>query len=147
MQFVSNKLYLALNAALFIAYNGDEESPVAGSEIVEYCGLNKRALEPVLQKLSGAGLIVSTKGSKGGYHMPKPDKISLKDIAETFTSNITPKKHDFSGYHDVLIPAVQDGYKEWLKSLSGVTFAMLCADAREKGTLNKIKSPILNYAI
>lgn len=147
MQFLSNKLYLALNAALFIAYNGDEDSPVAGSEIVEYCGLNKRALEPVLQKLSGAGLVVSTKGSKGGYHMPKPEKVTLKNIVEAFTETLTPSKHDFAGYHDVLMPSIQTGYDAWRASLSKISFADLCQEAREKGTLNTIKAPILNFAI
>lgn len=147
MQFISNKVYLAMNAALFIAYNGDEDSPVAGSEIVEYCGLNKRALEPVLQKISGAGLVVSTKGAKGGYHMPSPDKVTLRDITEIFIENIIPEKHDFSGYNDVLSPSIQKSYEQWLSALESVTIEKLCKNAREQGTLNTIKAPVLNFAI
>lgn len=147
MQFLSNKLYLAMNAALFIAYNGNETNPVPGSEIVDYCGLNKRALEPVLQKLSGAGLIVSTKGSKGGYHMPKPEKTTLKDVAEIFIENLTPEKHDFAGYNAVLMPSIEGSYNKWLEYLSALTFAELCKKAKDEDTLNLIKPQVLNFAI
>ena len=147
MQIIPNKLYLAMNAALFIAYNGSENQPVSGSAIVEYCDLNKRALEPVLQKLSKADIIVSVKGAKGGYFMPNPEDVSLKDIVEAFIEDVIPKKHDFSGYTDILNDTLFHCHQDWIASLSAITFKRLCQDARSTGALNPINKPVLNFTI
>lgn len=147
MQLLPNKLYLAMNAAMFIAYNGTEEVPVAGSEIVEYSNLNKRALEPVLQKLSSAGLIISVKGAKGGYYMPTPESTSLRDIARAFISSVVPDKHEFSGYDVLIDVTLMQSHDRWLESLSDVTFKQLCQRARNSGQIPAHKAPVLNFAI
>lgn len=147
MQFTSNKLYLAVNAAMFIAYNGSEERPVPGSAIVDYCGLNKRALEPVLQRLSQANLVVSVKGARGGYYMPSPDAHSLADVAQAFIARIVPEKHEFVGYGDILDDILQESYYAWFDNLSDVTFQGLCRKAKASGDIPKFKPPVLNFSI
>jgi len=144
---IPNKLYLAMNAAMFIAYNGSEDVPVAGNEIVDYSNLNKRALEPVLQKLSGANIIVSVKGARGGYFMPTPDKTTLRGVAEAFITNVIPEKHEFLGYDELINSTLLECHQNWLNSLSKVTFAKLCENARSSGFLPEIKEPILNFSI
>ncbi len=147
MQFLPNKLYLAMSAALFIAYNGDEDAPVAGSAIVDYCNLNKRALEPVLQRLSSSGMVVSIKGAKGGYYMPNPEYTTLRDVAEAFVTQVSPDKHNIAGYGDILDEKLERCYEGWLDSLSDVTFKRLCTKARNSGEIPSIQTPVLNYSI
>ncbi len=147
MQMIPNKLYLAMNAAMFIAYNGSEDSPVPGNEIVDYSNLNKRALEPVLQKLSNAGIIVSIKGARGGYFMPSPDTVTLRDVAAAFIENVIPEKHEFLGYDELINTTLKDCHKKWLNSLSDMTFAKLCNDARSAGYVPEYKEPVLYFSI
>lgn len=147
MQFIQNKLYLAMNAAFFIAYNGREECPVPGSAIVEYSNLNKRALEPVLQKLSSAGLIVSIKGARGGYYMTRPEHTSLRDIAEIFIEQTVPQKHEFEGYGAILDTKIENSYTAWLNSLSDTAFSRLCLEAKKSGQISAVSTPVLNFSI
>ncbi len=147
MQMISNRVYLAMNAAFFIAYNGNDDLPVAGSAIVEYSNLNKRALEPVLQRLSGADIIVSVKGAKGGYYMAHPEKTTLRDVVEAFIEGIVPEKHEFLGYDIVLDEVLTEGYNTWLENLGQTTFKDLCTKARNSGKIPVQENPILNFAI
>ncbi|MGH1403705.1 MAG: RrF2 family transcriptional regulator [Alphaproteobacteria bacterium] len=147
MQFIQNKLYLAMNAAMFIAYNGSEEQPVPGSAIVDYSNMNKRALEPVLQRLSSAGLVVSIKGARGGYYMSRPEHTTLRDIAEAFIDRVVPEKHEFEGYDSILDEKLENFYDGWLDSLSDITFSRLCVKARNSGKISKFSAPVLNFSI
>ncbi len=147
MQFLPNKLYLAMNAAMFIAYNGDVDNPVSGGSIVDYCGLNKRALEPVLQRLSGAGIIISIKGAKGGYYMPSQDVVTLADIVKAFVERIVPDRPEFSGYNSLLDKELESSYSLWLENLSTTNFKQLCNRAHDAGGIEPITEPILNYDI
>lgn len=147
MQLLPNKLYLAMNAAMFIAYNGSEYAPVSGSSIVDYSNLNKRALEPVLQKLSSAGIIVSVKGARGGYYMPSPDEVTLKDIADAFITRIVPEQHEFLGYDEFVDMKLKQCHESWLDSLSDITFKRLCQKARNSGHIPKLESPVLHFSI
>lgn len=147
MQMIPNKLYLAMNAVMFIAYNGSEENPVPGNVIVEYSNLNKRALEPIMQKLSSAGIVVSIKGAKGGYYMSNPDETTFRDVAEAFIARVTPEKHDFAGYDEFIDKKLIQCYESWLDSLSDTTITKLCNKAKSTGTLVGTKEPVLNFSI
>ncbi len=147
MQIVPNKLYLAISAAFFIAYNANESQPVSGSAIIEYSGLNKRALEPVLQKLSNARLIISLKGAKGGYYMPDPGQTSLRDVADIFINAPTTEKMSFAGYDNILGQYLVDAHNQWLDSLAQQTFKKLCDQANKSGKLKLIREPVLNFTI
>ena len=80
MGFLPDRVVLAMKAAFYIAYNGRQDRPVTSAEIVEHFDLKERALEPVLQRLSNEGIIVSIKGPKGGYFVDDPVNTTLKDI-------------------------------------------------------------------
>jgi Rrf2 family cysteine metabolism transcriptional repressor len=50
-------------------------------EIAEAQGIPETFLTQILLKLKGAGLVLSTRGSAGGYRLARsPDEISLLDI-------------------------------------------------------------------
>lgn len=130
-----------MNAALFIAYNGSEDLPVSGGEIVEYCNLNKRALEPILQRLAAENIVISVKGSKGGYYMPQSEDITLRDVAEAFIRDVVPQKHEFSGYNEILDQKLELCFDGWLDSLSDISFKRLCHKAK---TISRI-SPTSDF--
>ena len=146
MQLLPNKLYLAMNTAFFIAYNGSEESPVPGSAIINYCGLNTRGLETILQKLAHAKLVTSIKGAKGGYYMPQPEKTTLRDIVKTFIKTPVPDKHDFAGYSAILNENLKTAHRQWLESLGTVTFKQLCLNAKD-AKLTLLKPSVLSFSI
>ncbi|MEJ0010742.1 MAG: Rrf2 family transcriptional regulator [Alphaproteobacteria bacterium] len=62
----SKKLFYAVEAVLFIAYNG-KTGPIAGSEVAAQQGLPARYLEPLMQKLVKAGILKGVRGPQGGY--------------------------------------------------------------------------------
>lgn len=126
MNLLPPRLYTAMNAALFIAYNGRKERPVSGTSIVEFCGLKERALEPVLQKLSNAGIIVSVKGARGGYYVADLDNVTLRDIVECFVSSPVPKDSEFGGFSQILEDRLVSSYSEWLEVLEETSLRHLC---------------------
>ena len=123
-----------------------KKTPLPGSAIVAYCDLNKRALEPVLQKLANAKLVTSIKGAKGGYYMPCPEKTTLRDIAETFIKTPVPEKHDFAGYNTILNESLETAHSQWLESLGKLTFKHLCLNAKD-AKLTLLKPSVLSFSI
>ncbi len=146
MQLLPNKLYLAMNASFFIAYNGNEETPISGAAIVEYFNLNKRALEPVLQRLSGAEVVISMKGARGGYYMPDPKNTTLRDIVNTFIETVTPDKFENTAYDNILNDGIALGYHAWLEKLDGITFQDLCDTAHDQD-IPLLEGSVLNFSI
>ena len=136
-----------MNAAMFIAYNGSKDDPVCGNEIVDYSNLNKRALEPVLQKLANAGIVVSIKGARGGYYMPRPEETSLKDVVKAFIECVVPEKHQFSGYDMLINKSLGKNYLLWLDGLADTSFKELCDDARDAGCIKQSEESVLYFSI
>lgn len=133
---------MAMRAAFYIAYNGREDRPVTSAEIVEHYGLGERALEPVLQRLSNAGIIVSIKGPKGGYYVSDPVDTSLKDVIECFfDSAIDREEHPHPDPMDrILFERLEDGFEKWLGMKSTTSLQYLCNEAR-KSHIPTIESP------
>lgn len=133
MELLPNRLKVAMNVALFIAYNGRADRPVPNTEIVGYFPhLKERSLEPVLQKLSSAGIITSIKGSKGGYYVEDPENTTLKDIFECFIGSAMEDEGHFGSYERILDEQVEDWYQRGLGMLSVVSLKYLCNEARKQ---------------
>ncbi len=62
---------LALAVVLDIALHAGRGTVNAG-DIATRLGLPRRGLEPILQPLSRAGVLVSTRGPTGGYKLARP---------------------------------------------------------------------------
>ncbi|MCB1591521.1 MAG: Rrf2 family transcriptional regulator [Alphaproteobacteria bacterium] len=130
-----------MNVALFIAYNGREDRPVPNAEIVAYFDhLKERSLEPVLQKLSGSGIITSIKGSKGGYYVEDPENTTLRDIFECFVDSASPEDGGFGSYERILSAQIEDWYGKGLGMLSVTSLKYLCNEAR-KAYIPTIETP------
>lgn len=75
---------LAIAAVLFVAINDERGGSYAsGKNFAKAAGLSDRYLEPILQDLAHAGIILGKKGNHGGYTLARPTrKITLFQIVE-----------------------------------------------------------------
>ena len=78
---ISAKAEYACLAVIYLARRRLENRPVPIREIAEAQGIPETFLTQILLKLKGAGLVVSTRGSAGGYRLARsPEEISLQDV-------------------------------------------------------------------
>lgn len=88
----SAKAEYACIAMLELACRFGDPQPIRLSTIVEAHGIPKRFLVQILLQLKGAGLIASTRGAAGGYHLARPpEAITLADIIEVIDRSDQPK--------------------------------------------------------
>jgi Rrf2 family protein len=78
---ISAKAEYACMAVLALAERHHEDRPLPIREIAEAQKIPATFLTQILLKLKGAGLVVSTRGSSGGYRLARsPEDISLIDV-------------------------------------------------------------------
>ena len=78
---ISAKAEYACVAMLELAANYREPQPVRIKAIAEAQGIPPRFLVQILLQLKGAGLVASSRGAAGGYHLTRtPDTIRLAEI-------------------------------------------------------------------
>ncbi len=78
---ISEASTIALHATAIIA--AAEHNPVATTGIAEVLGVSQAHLAKVMQRLTRAGLVSSTRGPRGGFTLAKPAKeVSLLDVYE-----------------------------------------------------------------
>jgi Rrf2 family protein len=81
--FVPAKTEYACLALLELAARHGHPKPIRLSEVADRHGLKKPFLVQILLDLKGAGLVASTRGKTGGYHLTRdPDQINLWDVLE-----------------------------------------------------------------
>lgn len=71
------RAWLAVCIMLDVAFFAGRGRTVPGADIADRLGEARRGIEPVLQALTRAGLLSSTRGPKGGYRLARP----ARDIA------------------------------------------------------------------
>ena len=77
---LSKKLFYAVEAVLYIAYNTGR-GPISSRDIAERQGLPPRYLEQLMQKLVRAGILRGVRGPHGGYELARERRrISAEDI-------------------------------------------------------------------
>ncbi|MEG1459540.1 MAG: Rrf2 family transcriptional regulator [Acetivibrio sp.] len=87
---LSTKGRYGLRAVLDIALNSEEEA-VALSTIAERQSISISYLEQLIAKLKKAGIVISTRGAKGGYVLSrKPEEISVGEILRALEGNLDP---------------------------------------------------------
>jgi Rrf2 family protein len=81
--FLSAKAEYACLAMLELAVQHGRPTPIRLTEIAEKHGIPQRFLVQILLQLKGSGLVASTRGAAGGYHLARrPDQINLNDIMD-----------------------------------------------------------------
>ena len=89
---LSTKGRYGLRAMIDLA-DFSEEMPQSITNIAARQSISDRYLEQLMAKLKKAGLIVSIRGSQGGYVLAKPsDEISVGDILRALEGDLSPVK-------------------------------------------------------
>lgn len=128
----SKRIFYALEAVLFIAYNS-RSGAVASRDIAERQQLPARYLEPILQKLVRAGLLKSVRGPQGGYVLGRERRrITLKDICDVLVEDEKLPDTALPLGEGVLKPVMQEAQSAWAASLAEINIAALCERAAEQ---------------
>jgi len=79
-----DRALMAVDIVLDVAFHAGRGAEATGAaEIAERLGAQRRGIEPVLQALSRAGLLDSTRGPRGGYRLARaPRAIPLVEVVE-----------------------------------------------------------------
>jgi Rrf2 family protein len=140
---LTKRLLFAIEAVLDIAYNGGA-APVRSLEITEREGIPRRYLEPVLQELVRARILVGIRGPSGGYRLARERrKISLGDIVRTVRNLETGEDpiSDPAGSalgHQVVRPLWLELQEETMRRLDALTLEDLCARAHRAGIEGRV---------
>lgn len=77
----SAKAEYACLAMLELAARYGDPKPVRLADVAESHRIPQRFLVQILLQLKGAGLVASTRGAAGGYHLARPpEEVSIADI-------------------------------------------------------------------
>lgn len=132
------KLVFAIEAVLDIAFNAGGAT-VQSSDITRRQGISRRYLEPVLQQLVRASVLVGVRGPKGGYRLARERRrISLGDITRVVLDANDGDEADAAAEgselgRDVVGPLWQEIEAETIARLDRISIEDLCLRAREAG--------------
>jgi Rrf2 family iron-sulfur cluster assembly transcriptional regulator len=128
-----NKLFYAMEAVLYIAYN-TANGAISSRDIAAKQGLPPRYLEGLMQKLVHAGILRGIRGPRGGYVLAKERRrITLSDICAVLQEDASDK--EAASYaatplgKNIVLPIWKKAYSAWFSSLEGVNLAELCEQA------------------
>lgn len=146
MLLPSKKLFYAVEAVLFIAYNA-KAGPIAGRDIARQQNLPPRYLEPMMQKLVHAGILRGVRGPQGGYVLGRERRrISLGDICAAIAED-TSLPDDSTPLGDrVLRPEIARLHQQWEQMAATITMAQLCERA-EAARIAPAYQSITDFAI
>ena len=79
-----DRALMAVDIVLDVAFHAGRTAEATGAaDIAERLGAQRRGIEPVLQALTRAGLLDSTRGPRGGYRLARaPRAIPLIDAVD-----------------------------------------------------------------
>lgn len=133
---ISAKTEYACIAMLELASRYGSGEPVRIRKIAERHDVPPRFLVQILLQLKATGLVKSTRGAAGGYHLvPPPDQVSLGEVMQAIegtskndgqTSNASPD----SPAVKALMHAWRDVEAAERAMLNKITFAELLEQAR-----------------
>jgi Rrf2 family protein len=112
--------------------------PIRIRKIAERHGVPPRFLVQILLQLKGAGLVASTRGAAGGYHLIRPpDQVSLGEVMEVVEGTLDDNGQTASASLDS--PAVKVLLQAWKRVsrmehelLRGISFSELLERAKEQ---------------
>jgi Rrf2 family protein len=133
---ISAKTEYACIAMLELASRYGSGEPVRIRKIAERHDVPPRFLVQILLQLKGAGLVASTRGAAGGYHLlRRPEEVSLGEVMEVIEGY--PKNNGQTTSASPNSPAVKALMRAWRdvtaverEMLAKITFAQLLEHAR-----------------
>lgn len=137
----SKRIFYALEAVLFIAYNA-KAGAIASRDIAERQQLPARYLEPILQKLVREGILKSVRGPQGGYVLGRERRrITLKDVYDVLAADEALPASALPLGERVLRPVLGDTQKTWEAQLAEINIASLCERAAELSIAPAFEQP------
>ncbi|HID76933.1 MAG TPA: Rrf2 family transcriptional regulator [Planctomycetaceae bacterium] len=136
---ISAKTEYACVAMLELAARYGSGEPVRIRTIAERHDVPPRFLVQILLQLKGAGLVASTRGAAGGYHLLRPpERISLGEVMDVIEGSpdgqerITSSASPNSPAVKALLKTWQAVFDKEREMLRGISFAHLLERAREE---------------
>jgi Rrf2 family protein len=133
---ISAKTEYACIAMVELSSQFGSGEPVRIRKIAERHSVPPRFLVQILLQLKGAGLVASTRGAAGGYHLIKPpEEVSLGEVMEIIDGAANENGHSTSASPDS--PAVKVLMQAWRQVsaaekdlLRNINFAQLLERAK-----------------
>lgn len=147
---VPKKLFYAVEAVLYIAYNAGQ-GPISSRDIAEKQGLPSRYLEQIMQRLVRAGVLRGVRGPRGGYLLARERRrVTVGDICrvleedgdegEDQTLPCTPLGNR------IVEPLWETARQKAMEQLAGVSMAELCERASAQN-IRKQSDERMDFAI
>ena len=138
---LSKKELSAIEAVLDIALNGGG-GLVQSSDITERLDIPPRYLEPILQRLGRADLLVGIRGPSGGYRLARERRrITLGDLVDAIRAGddndepaTDPPRNALSNAGQALATTLGDLDREIHVRLQAVTIEDLCWRSGQEAT-------------
>lgn len=150
MLLPSKKLFYAVEAVLYIAYNGGQ-GPISGRDIAKRQGLPPRYLEQLMQRLVRGGILRGVRGPHGGYLLARERRrITVGDICEVL--NEEKDDQELAGYsgtalgETIVMPVWENAYGLMMEHLKRVNLAELCEHALAQN-IRKDSEEKMDFAI
>jgi len=134
---VSAKTEYACVAMLELASRFGSGEPVRIRTIAERHGVPPRFLVQILLQLKGAGLVASTRGAAGGYHLLKPPgEVSLGEVMEVIEGSARANGKSSASPESPAVKALLHAWRDVdgveRKMLKEISFADLLDRARDQ---------------
>jgi Rrf2 family transcriptional regulator, cysteine metabolism repressor len=132
MLFSAKAEYACLAMLELAARHGDPK-PIRLADIAERHGIPQRFLVQILLQLKGGGLVASTRGAAGGYHLARsPDEITLLDILTVVDPEDPnpPRRSDATGLASAVRGVWDDLAKHRQTVLAHTTLAALAEQSQ-----------------
>lgn len=142
----------AVSIVLDVAFHAGRGATVPAGDIADRLGEARRGIEPVLQALSRAGILGSTRGPKGGYRLGRAARdITLSEVVAAVTApepgaEEVPEAPPSPLQEKVIRPLWEELETTMLGALGGLTMAELLRRAAVAG-LRRPTPEALNFAI
>ncbi|MDQ1079503.1 Rrf2 family transcriptional regulator [Pseudoroseomonas cervicalis] len=149
-----DRVMTAVSIVLDVAFHAGRGTTVPAGDIAERLGEARRGIEPVLQALSRAGILGSTRGPKGGYRLGRAARdITLAELVAAVAGPDLPREGEEAEsatpsplQEKVLRPLWQELEEAMLARLGELTVAELLRRAALAG-LRRPTPEALNFAI
>jgi Rrf2 family iron-sulfur cluster assembly transcriptional regulator len=135
---------LAIAVVVDVALHGGRGT-VSAADIAERLGLARRGLEPILQPLSRAGVLNSTRGPSGGYRLARPRRgISVGEIIRAVIAGKDEADEGESSplFTQVVAPFWAEMEEETLARFDAITLDKLVRRAATAGLTPAPSEPI-----
>lgn len=131
MLFSAKAEYACLAMLELAARHGDPK-PCRLADIADKHGIPQRFLVQILLQLKGGGLVASTRGAAGGYHLARsPDEITLADILAVVDPEDPnpPRRSDATGLAAAVRSVWDEIARQKQRVLADTTLASLAEGA------------------